>query len=279
MGQHELHLILKQVQTIAREAGAILREAYDKPGHIDYKGKVNLVTRADLASEEYIVNALRTAFPGYAQLAEESGETQGNNEYTWYIDPLDGTTNFAHGYPVFCVSVALSDKQAPLLGVVYDPLRDECFSAVRDHGADLNGSPLRVSAIPELSRALLATGFPYDRHDASDNNSVAHATFLRLAQGVRRGGSAALDLSYVACGRLDGYWEMRLNPWDVSVGLLLVREAGGRVTDYCGTDSSVFLYQGRHVVASNGVIHQTILSTLAELYEFAGDGMPILRTS
>jgi myo-inositol-1(or 4)-monophosphatase len=265
---HDLIAVRETVEGIARKAGEGLRAAYARPRKIDYKGDIDLVTQADLEAEAAIVSALQAHFPAHAILAEESaGSVHEASTPTWVIDPLDGTTNFAHGFPVFAVSIALIDSREPLVGVVYDPLRDELFSAARGHGAALNGTTIRVSQIDALRRALLATGFPYDRHVAEDNNTDSFRLFIRRSQGVRRAGAAALDLAYVACGRLDGFWELRLHPWDVGAGILLVREAGGVVTDYAGSPGSDLLLQGAQIVASNGHIHAEMLGVLHELYE------------
>lgn len=258
--------ILKTAEPIARLAGTRLREACSQPHQIEYKGAVNLVTQADRASEQYIVSALREAFPDHAIVAEEGSEIGGKNGLTWLIDPLDGTTNFAHGFPVFAVSMALRDTRQVLAGIVYDPMRDECFTAAKDHGAALNGKPIRVSSVPEIGQGLLATGFPYDRQTAEDNNITALGVFIRRCQGIRRAGAAALDLAYVACGRLDGYWEMRVQPWDVGAGVLIVREAGGRVTSYWGDEQDDAVLTSGKIAASNGLIHCEILATLKEVY-------------
>lgn len=241
----------------------MLREAYHQPRDVRYKGDVNLVTQADEDAERLILAKLREAFPEHGILAEESGETDGASRYTWVVDPLDGTTNFAHGFPVFAVSMALRGPDGqPLLGVVVDPLSGECFAASRGGGATLNGAPIHVTGEQELNRALLATGFPYDRHTAPDNNTAAFARFIRRAQGVRRAGAAALDLAYVACGRLDAFWEQSLHPWDVAAGILLVREAGGVVTNYVGGEEG--LSEGTNVVASNGHLHEAMMAVLAQ---------------
>ncbi len=262
-----LHELLTFAEDTARRAGATLRAASEQPPDIAYKGTINLVTRADQESEGLILAALHDRYPEHAILSEESGDSgQQSSAYIWIIDPLDGTTNFAHGYPVYSVSIALRDERDFLLGVIYDPTRDECFTAARGQGAFLNGRPIHVTGTAAIERALLATGFPYDRHEAADNNSAAFSTFLRRAQGIRRGGSAALDLAYVACGRFDGFWEMRLHAWDVAAGILIVREAGGLVTDYQGNRDSRVLLEGRRLVASNGAIHTIMLDTLAEVY-------------
>lgn len=249
----------------------MLREAYHQPRDIRYKGNINLVTQADEDAERMILSALRESFPDHTILAEESGATHGgSSHYVWLVDPLDGTTNFAHAFPVFAVSLALRGPDGDLLlGVIYDPLRDECFAGARGGGVTMNGAPVRVTGEDTLRRALLATGFAYDRHTAPDNNTAAFARFIRRAQGVRRAGAAAIDLAYVACGRLDGFWERALHPWDVAAGILLVREAGGTVTSYTGGEDG--LYAGESIVASNGRLHPAMLEVLAELYSSGGD--------
>jgi myo-inositol-1(or 4)-monophosphatase len=262
---------------IARRAGALLREAYSQPHHIDFKGEVNLVTQTDRDSEALIVEALTAEFPGTAILAEESGAQPGSNGLTWIVDPLDGTNNFAHGYPVFAVSIALWASDGPLAGVVYDPLRDECFCAARGQGATLNGEPTRVSPTQSLLHSILATGYPYDHHTALDANTAASSAFLRRAQDLRRSGAAALDLAYVACGRLDGFWEMGLDPWDVGAGLLLVREAGGMVSRYNGDPDLAAMLHGHNHAASNGLIHGEMLAALRDVYDFADDGSFTLK--
>lgn len=263
----DLRETLATAEQIAQAAGHLLRKAFHRPREISYKGEVNLVTQADRDSEAVIVSALREHFPDYAILSEE-GDNYGlsNRGLTWVIDPLDGTTNFAHGYPLFAISIALLGQEGLLIGVVYDPLRDELFSAARGQGATLNGVPMQVSQIGALQQSLLATGFPYDRHTAEDNNTVSFARFIRLAQGVRRDGAAAMNLAYVACGRLDGFWELRLHPWDVMAGILLVREAGGIVTAYDGGPDDALALQGEQIVASNGHIHGEMIAVLRELY-------------
>lgn len=273
---HKDHIqILRFAETTSREAGALLRRAYDEPISITHKGKIDLVTQADRESEQYILSALQTHYPEHAVLAEESGGLSigepGKSVLTWLIDPLDGTTNFAHRFPVFAVSMGARDAQGFLVGVVYDPLRDECFSAARGQGAFLNGARIHVTSVADLGQALVATGFPYDRHEAHDNNTAAFARFQRRAQGVRRAGSAALDLAYVACGRLDAFWELRLHAWDVAAGTLVVREAGGKVTDYRGNEDSPELLTGQRIVASNTSIHEAMIETLREVYAEMGD--------
>ncbi len=275
----ELSSILEFVEDLARSAGDLLRESYyRRPRRIHHKGAVNLVTQADLEAEELIVSRLKARFSDYGLLAEEGGEAPASSGgRMWLVDPLDGTNNFAHGLPVFAVSIALRDASGPILGVVYDPLRDECFSAVRGHRATLNGQTIRVSDQIDIEKSLLSTGFPYDHLDAQDNNSAAVAAFLRRAQDIRRAGAAALDLAYVAAGRLDGHWEMGLDAWDVGAGILLVREAGGTVTGYTGDAPEQAVLSGKQVVASNGHIHAAMLDTLREVYDFSGDGSFTLK--
>ncbi len=252
---------LESAIEIARSAGAIVRQGWGRPGRIEYKGDVNPVTEYDRRAEAIIAAALRKQFPTHYILAEEQGESgPGDSPYTWLIDPLDGTVNFGHGFPAFAVSIGLMHRAEGLVGVIFDPTRDELFSAAAGMGAHLNSAPIQVSDITRIDRALVATGFAYDRHTATDNNVDNLARFLRRCQGIRRAGSAALDLAYVACGRLDGHWEMGLHPWDVGAGTVIVREAGGRVTDFCGKDDDH--RSGRRIVASNGRIHQEMLDVL-----------------
>jgi myo-inositol-1(or 4)-monophosphatase len=245
----------------AREAGALLREYYRRGVTAEYKGAIDLVTEADRASEALILERLRAAYPDHAILAEESGAHQQAGPCTWIVDPLDGTTNFAHGFPHFSVTLALQIEDAIEIGVTYDPLRDELFTARRGQGAWLNDRAIRVSTTPRLDRALLCTGFPYDRRTNPLNNTQQFVDFLLRAQGVSRVGSAALDLAYVACGRIDGFWEFRLNAWDIAAGILLAQEAGGRVTEPDGTP--VHQWTGR-IVASNGLFHAEMIDVLAQ---------------
>jgi myo-inositol-1(or 4)-monophosphatase len=252
--------------SLARAAGESLREGQSKQKQISRKSStVDLVTEFDHAAELLIVSQLRAAFPSHRILAEEGGESRvGENPFTWYIDPLDGTVNFAHGYPFFAVSIALYEQQQPVLGVIYEPLRDECFHAVAGEGAHLTVAGttdiIRVSSEDQLGAGLLATGFPYDRQTSSHDNLAQTAAFLKRAQGLRRAGAACLDLAYVAAGRLDGYWEYKLNPWDVAAGILLVQEAGGQVTNAAG--GAVDLTYPVSLVASNGRIHADMLDVL-----------------
>jgi myo-inositol-1(or 4)-monophosphatase len=244
----------------ARAAGEIIRDNWQEPKSIDYKGAIDLVTTVDRESERKIVELLRHRFPSHSILAEEETNLETyDSAYRWIVDPLDGTTNFAHGYPQFCVSIALEKSGQVLLGLVYDPLRGECFRAVKGQGATLNGAPIATSSINELDKALLATGFPYDHRENADFYLSYFKAFMTRCQGIRRGGSAALDLSYVACGRLDGFWEMKLKPWDTAAGALIVSEAGGKLSDFSGQPFSIW---GTETLASNGAIHAEMLTVL-----------------
>ena len=252
---------LDKTMGIARAAGLLLREGWGHAGRVEYKGQVDLVTDYDRRAEALITDALQNEYPDHHIYAEEQGNVGlASSPYTWLVDPLDGTTNFAHGFPVFAVSIGLVHRGERLVGVIYDPIRDELFAAGAGCGAHLNQSPIHVSQTDRLERALLATGFSYDREWAADHNLPYLDSFLRQSQGIRRAGSAALDLAYVASARLDGHWEMRLHPWDVTAGILLVTEAGGRVTDFAG--SHEFDHSGLEIVASNGRIHDAMLQIL-----------------
>lgn len=268
-------------EEIAREAGALLRGFYDDGVVTEYKGDVDLVTAADRASEELIVRRLKESFPAHGVYGEEGTRSALDSEYRWYVDPLDGTTNFAHGFPVFCVVLGLERRSAALAanedgemiaGVIYDPLRDEMFVAERGRGAWLNGRRIAISKAPLLQESLVATGFPSHKRHRSPNIHFYQEITLR-SHGVRRAGSAALDLAYVACGRLDGYWEFNLNPWDTSAGYLLVEEAGGRVTHF---DGGKFTLDSREVLATNGAIHAEMQHLFTEM--FAGRGIEPIPT-
>lgn len=244
----------------AREAGRLLRAELGGVRRIRRKDTIlNLVTEMDQRAEQLIVGRLLAAFPDHAVLAEESGDTAGRSPYRWLIDPLDGTTNYAHGLPIFAVSVALEHAGQVELGVAYDPTRDECFVAERGAGACLNDEPIHVSGCTALDDALLVTGFPYDIRTATETNLPEYAALSLRAQAVRRLGSAVLDLCYVACGRLDAFWELRLGPWDMAAGGLIVREAGGCVTDVRG---AAWRLEGPGVLASNGHLHEAVLAGL-----------------
>lgn len=247
----------------AQAAGAIIRANWRQPKRIDRKGAVDLVTDTDRKCEKIIVEILTKRFPAHSILAEEDTRLEhSESSYRWVIDPLDGTTNFAHGYPHFCVSIALESKGEVILGLVYDPLRQECFRAVKGQGATLNGAPIHCSTVDDIDNALLATGFPYDRRDHADYYLSFFRAFITRCQGIRRNGSAALDLCYVACGRLDGYWELKLKPWDVAAGGLIVSEAGGRLSDFGGAR---FTIDGRETLAANPPIHAQMARILATI--------------
>ncbi len=251
-------------EILAKQAGTLLREALELPLTVDYKAATDMVTQFDRQSEALIVAGLRVAYPDHAIVGEEGGGTglaNVPNSYCWYIDPLDGTTNFTHRLPHFAVSIGLAGPEGtPVVGVVYNPSRDECFSAIKGGGAWLNGKPIHVSAVDQVEHALLIGGFPYDKWSSADNNSEEWNSFLLRTQGLLCSGSAALDLSYVAAGRVEGFWEPRLQPWDVMAGMLIVTEAGGRVSNYRGLMDGV--YDGQRIVASNGLIHERMLTII-----------------
>jgi myo-inositol-1(or 4)-monophosphatase len=242
----------------ANAAGVLVRECWQQPQEIDYKNPIDLVTAVDRESERRIVAVLRRSFPKHSILAEEETKITGSqSSHRWIIDPLDGTTNFAHGYPHFAISIALELEGEVFLGLVYDPLRRECFRAIKDRGATLNGNRVRVSGIRELDKSLLATGFPYDRRGHAEEYLGFFKAFLMRTQGIRRNGSAALDLCYVASGRIDGFWEAKLRPWDIAAGSLVVQEAGGTVSNFSGNKFSIW---GDETLASNGTIHAEMVS-------------------
>jgi myo-inositol-1(or 4)-monophosphatase len=253
---------LETATDIAREAGALLAHFFERRIGFELKGDFDLVTEADRTSEHLVVERLRSHFPSHSILAEEGGLRESGSEYRWYVDPLDGTTNFAHGYPMFNVTLALEHEGELICGVIFDPLRQEMFSAERGAGAFLNGRRIRVSRTPRLEEALLATGFPSRKRHANINVHFFHQVAM-VTHGVRRGGSAALDLAYSACGRLDGFWEFGLNPWDMAAGILIAREAGGRATDMKGGPASL---TGPHVAVSNGAIHDELLTLFSEVF-------------
>jgi myo-inositol-1(or 4)-monophosphatase len=246
----------------AARAGVIVRERWHRQGPVEAKSTpIDLVTEVDRACEAAILEILTARFPSHSYLAEESGG-RGDGEHRWLIDPLDGTTNFAHGYPQVSISIALTRAGQTLLGVVYDPLREEWFVARRGDGAFVNERPLRVSASDRLATSLLASGFPYDRREHADFYLSFFKAFMLRAQGIRRAGSAALDLCWVAAGRVDGFWEWKLKPWDTAAGALIVEEAGGRVTDFRGGPFDPCADQ---TLASNGRIHEEMLEVFADL--------------
>ncbi len=258
---------MKQFLTVAQEAahqaGALLRANWLEPKTIEIKTDiVDLVTNVDKAADALITNILHACFPTHKVIAEESAVSGQESPYRWYIDPLDGTTNFAHSFPHFGVSIALAHESQMLVGVVYDPLRDETFCASRGNGATLNGSPIHVSPSPTLNQALVLTGFPYDRRKRSEFYLRFYQAFMVRTQGVRRSGSAALDLCYVACGRADAFWEWRLHPWDTAAGSLIVEEAGGKMSNF---SDEPFDITGEQTLASNGLLHQEMVEVLRQV--------------
>ncbi|MGD1009159.1 MAG: inositol monophosphatase family protein [Candidatus Aminicenantales bacterium] len=258
---------LTVAEAAVREAGQFLKTNLDRRAEADYKGEVDLVTKFDVGAQEILAGRLSKAFPGHGILAEENLAKPGRSEYRWVLDPLDGTTNFAHTFPVFCVSAALERRGRAVLGLVYDPMREELFSAGEGRGAALNGRKIRVSEVGDLGKSLLATGFPYDIRTSPVNNVDHWGRFLLRAQAIRRCGSAALDLCYVACGRFDGFWELKLKPWDVAAGALIVAEAAGKVTDFSGGEHRPDVPE---TLATNGLIHDAMIAILRMDGEPAG---------
>ena len=247
---------------IAREAGALLAEYFDRRVAFELKGEFDLVTEADRASEKLVVERLRSHFPDHAIVAEEGGGQSGSSDYRWYVDPLDGTTNFAHGFPMFNVTLALEHAGELIAGVIYDPVRGELFTAERGAGAYLNGARIHVSRAARVRDALVATGFPSRKRHLNVNVHFYYQLAM-MSHGVRRAGSAALDLAYVACGRLDAFWEFGLNPWDMAAGVLIVSEAGGTCSDMKGGPVNL---RGPHVLADNAAIHTEMLELFAEIF-------------
>jgi myo-inositol-1(or 4)-monophosphatase len=269
--------LLKTAISAALEAGKIIRSNFGKVHRTFYKenNPVNLVTETDKRSEEKILRILRKQFPDHRIVAEESnpcdgeglchgtsfvGATGRSTQFCWYVDPLDGTSNFDHGYPFCCTSIAVAQGENVLVGVVYDPIADELFHAEKGKGAYLNKKRIRVSKISDLKKAFMGTGFPYDRTERADQYMIAFKNFVKYALGVRRDGAAALDLAYAAMGRFDGFWELKLHAWDVAAGTLLIQEAGGKLSDFKGRSHSLFNHT---VVTSNGILHKKILDVLA----------------
>jgi myo-inositol-1(or 4)-monophosphatase len=227
-------ILLSEIEALARDAGALLRAGFWREKHVFFKGSIDLVTDVDRQAEEFIIQKILASHPGHRIVAEESGETTGKASSTWYVDPMDGTVNFSHGFPFFCVSIGYAENGVMRYGVVYDPIRDECFSAERGRGAWLNSEPIRSSQNTDLNTSLLATEFGYDIRTHPQNNLAQYSYFSLHTLGVRRIGSAALDLCNVACGRVDGYWELRVKPWDLAAGGLIAEEAGAKVTKISG---------------------------------------------
>jgi myo-inositol-1(or 4)-monophosphatase len=246
----------------AEEAGTLIRETWQQSKQIQYKSAIDLVTSVDRQAEERIVRVLHKHFPDHSILAEEETNIAGSQDvYRWIVDPLDGTTNFAHAYPHFSVSIALERQGEIILGLVYDPLRREVFKATKGCGAFLNEESIQTSKVRELDKALLATGFPYDRRERAEFYLSFFKAFMVRSQGTRRNGSAALDLCYLACGRIDGFWEFKLHPWDTAAASIIVREAGGTLTDFSGNPFSIW---GEETLASNGIIHDEMLRAIME---------------
>ncbi len=246
----------------ARSAGSLIRENWQQAKEIYYKSAIDLVTTVDREAERRIVDILARRFPDHSILAEEeTAVVRSRSGYRWIIDPLDGTTNFVHSYPQFGVSIALERDGEIVLGLVYDPLREECFRAAKGEGTFLNENRIQTSKVEELDKALLATGFPYDRRERAAFYLAFFKAFLTRSQGIRRNGAASLDLCYVACGRIDGFWELKLRPWDTAAASLIVCEAGGTLSDFAGKEFSIW---GEETLASNGMIHQEMLAVLAE---------------
>ena len=250
---------LEVAKDAALRAGRILKDNVTGTRDISYKGEINMVTEMDRLSEKTIVETILKTFPGHGILAEEGSSVESNSGFLWVIDPLDGTTNYAHGYPSFAVSIGLERHGEIVLGIVYDPLRDELFTAVKNAGSSLNGRQISVSRNDILIRSLLATGFPYDRVVSRENNLNYFNALIMESQEVRRSGAASLDLCNLAVGRLDGYWELKLHPWDVAAGSLIVQEAGGKVSDFSGSRFSI---HDKEIIASNGKIHEQMLDVI-----------------
>ncbi len=259
--------LLPVMQSIAQEAGSLLMSYFHQQVKIEYKGDADLVTIADRKSEALILERIRHQFPAHDVMGEEGTRIDSGSDYKWYVDPLDGTTNFAHGFPVFCVSLGVEYRGRRAAGVIYDPTRDEMFAAELDQGARLNGRPIHVSTTSRLADCLVGTGFPSHKRHKNPNIYFYHQLTLRT-HGVRRAGSAALDLCNVACGRFDGFWEFNLNPWDTVAGVLIAEEAGARVTNFSG---GPFQLDSRETLASNGLVHDALLHEFQEI--FAGRGL------
>ena len=255
----DLEFPIKEAVKAAHEAGRMLKENLDASREIVYKGEVDLVTNFDNQSQQMIYDRLVKRFPDHDFVSEEGLDKEKGSAYRWIIDPLDGTTNYAHSFPVFSVSIALEFNGHIVCGVVYDPMRDETFSGKKGKGAFLNGHRIKVSAQDDLDKSLLASGFPYDLRESEENNIAHFNHFLTRAQAIRRCGSAAMDLCYVACGRFDGFWELKLKPWDVAAASLIVQEAGGHLTDFNNGEFSIHSHE---TLGTNGLIHQQMLDVL-----------------
>ncbi len=259
VSKKQIKQLLVSASDIALGAGEILKKRFDQQHKVRYKGRIDPVTEADLKSEKFIVSEINKRYPDHAILAEEGGGDDNGSVFRWVIDPLDGTVNYAHGFPVYCVSIAVEHENRIIVGVIYDPERDEIFTAGRGLGSHLNGHRIHVSSERKLQRALLATGFAYNVRTARKNNLGLFARMVKTAQAVRRAGSAALDLCWLACGRLDGFWEFYLHPWDTAAAKLMVEEAGGKVTQVDGKAYSVF---HKNILASNARLHSALKKAL-----------------
>jgi myo-inositol-1(or 4)-monophosphatase len=259
MTEREISASLAFAKEIATRAGKLVKEGFNKRLHIVYKGRINPVTEIDLASEKLLSSAISRKYPTHAVLGEEGSDTRSGSDYVWIVDPLDGTVNFSHGFPVYCVSVGLQYRGESVAGAVYDPERDELFWAKKNGGAWLNGKRIKVTTETKLHRALLATGFAYDIGSSKKNNLGYFGRMAKKAQGIRRPGSAAIDLCWLASGRLDGFWELKLAPWDTAAASLIVTEAGGKLSRMDGSKFSPF---APDLVASNGKLHRVMQDTL-----------------
>jgi len=257
--QHTFQQFLEDAIRIARKAGAALKHRLKTDFSVEFKGEVDLVTEMDRAAQDIIQEEILARYPHHGILAEEDLDDRGTDGHIWVVDPLDGTTNYAHGFPVFSVSIAVVHHGDTLCGVVHNPMSEETFTAIRGEGAALNGHSISVSSVDNLDKSLLGTGFPYDIRTSANSNLEYFARLAIAAQGIRRCGSAALDLCFVACGRFDGFWELGLKPWDVAAGILVVKEAGGTVTDF---ENNPVTLDGSRVLASNGLIHDEISGIL-----------------
>ncbi len=257
----EINRIRKSAESIALGAGEILKDGFNRKKRVSFKGRIDPVTEFDLKSEKYILSRINSEFAEHSILSEEAGSNQRDSDFRWIIDPLDGTVNYSHGFPVYSVSIALEYRGTVIVAVVFDPERDELFSAALGCGARLNNTRISVSGQSRLSRSMLSTGFAYDIATARKNNIGYFSRVIKKAQAVRRAGSAALDLCWLAAGRFDGFWELRLAPWDAAAGLLIVQEAGGKITRIDGGRYSIY---GNDILATNGNIHRSLRTALIE---------------
>ncbi len=262
ISERRIRRFLKSASEAAVAAGQLLKRHVNSKRAIRRKGAIDLVTEMDVASEKLIVSKLRGQYPEFSFLTEEAEAIDTASEFRWIIDPLDGTTNYTHGFPIWCVSIGLEYRGRMILGVVYDPNQDELFAAAAGLPARLNGKKISVTGRRKLSESLLATGFPYDIQTSKENNLNYFNFFARRSQAVRRAGSAALDLCYLAAGRFDGFWELKLHAWDTAAGIVIVEQAGGRITDFCGKPYSIF---GKYLLATNGKIHRQMLNLMSEI--------------